>query len=141
MKFKVGDKVRVKSIGWYNSKKKDYGFTINDILFDNEMSEYCGRLAAIEKLGESYYKIDIDNGEWFWYDWMLEDGFEVQKDKDLIPNVLNAESLEEKRFHAACSAMNGILSTEYSKTIPNDKIVQMSYMLADEILKQGGFTE
>ena len=94
MKYKVGDKVKIKSLEWYNRKALDYGFTINDILFDHKMSEYCGRLAVIEKLGAAYYKIDIDNGEWFWYDWMLEDEFEVQKDKDLIPNVLNAESLE-----------------------------------------------
>lgn len=41
-----------------------------------------------------------------------------------------------KRFYAACCAMQGILSTEYSKYIPNDKIIKMSYLLADELLKQ-----
>ena len=129
MKYKVGDKVRVKSFEWYNSKKLDYGYTIDDVTFDNQMSEYCGRLAIIEKLGIAYYRIDIDNGELYWYDWMLEDE----------PTV--SDQLKEKRFQAACSAMNGILSTEYSRPIPNDKIVQMSYMLADELLKQGGYTE
>ena len=41
-----------------------------------------------------------------------------------------------KRFYAACCAMQVILSTEYSKYIPNDKIIKMSYLLADELLKQ-----
>ena len=95
------------------------------------MSEYCGKIATIMSMGSDndLYIIDIDKGKWCWYDWMLED---VQTVSD---------QLKEKRFQAACSAMNGILSTEYSKPIPNDKIVQMSYMLADELLKQGGFTE
>ena len=45
MKYKVGDKVKIKSLEWYNRKALDYGFTINDILFYHEMSEYCGRYA------------------------------------------------------------------------------------------------
>ena len=49
--------------------------------------------------------------------------------------------INKQRFHAACCAMQGILSTEYSKDIPNDKIIKMSYLLADELIKQGGFTE
>lgn len=142
MKYKVGDIVKIKSFLWYNENYPDCGgFMRNSVFFSKEMSHYCGEIATITKCNGVCYKIDVDGGDWSWHDWMLEDGFEVQKGKDIIPNVLKAESLEEKRFHAACSAMNGILSTEYSKTIPNDKIVQMSYMLADEILKQGGFTE
>lgn len=43
----------------------------------------------------------------------------------------------KKRFKAACFAMQGILSTEYSKDISNNLIVKMAYMLADELLKQG----
>ena len=143
MKYKVGDKVRVKSFEWYNSKKLDYGFTIDDVTFDHQMSEYCGRLAIIEKLGIAYYRIDIDNGELYWYDWMFEDGFEVQKGKDLIPNVLNAESLEEKRFYAACCAMQGIISGIISgvglNQIDYPSIAKESYSLADEMLEQGGF--
>ena len=145
MKYKVGDKVRVKSFEWYNSKKLDYGFTIDDVTFDNQMSEYCGRLAIIEKLGIAYYRIDIDNGELYWYDWMLEDEFEVQKDKDLISNVLNTESLEEKRFHAACCAMQGIVSglmqSEEWHGWTDKYIAERAYSLADELLKQGGFTK
>ena len=143
MKYKIGDKVRVKSLEWYNSKKSDYGFTIDDVTFDHQMSIYCGRLAIIEKLGISYYRIDIDNGELYWYDWMFEDGFEVQKGKDLIPNVLNAESLEEKRFYAACCAMQGIISGIISgvglNQIDYPSIAKESYSLADEMLEQGGF--
>ena len=129
MKYKVGDKVRIKSLEWYNENNLENGFEIDDVRFDPDMCKYCGKNAIITVESKVYYKLSIDSGEWFWYDWMLEDE----------PTV--SEQLKEKRFHAACSAMNGILSTEYSKPIPNDKIIQMSYMLADELLKQGGFTE
>ena len=67
------------------------------------------------------------------------------KDKDLIPNVLNAESLADKRFHAACYAMNGIVSglmqSEEWHGWAEKYIAERAYLLADELLKQGGFTE
>lgn len=132
MKYKIGDTVKIKSLEWYNNNRDGYSSLIqNEIRFTYPMSKYCGKIATIMSMGSDndLYIIDIDKGKWCWYDWMLED----------IQTV--SDQLKEKRFHAACSAMNGILSTEYSKPIPNDKIIQMSYMLADELLKQGGFTE
>ena len=131
MKYKVGDKVRVKSLEWYNafSNNGDKYIRHDRAWFTKEMSEYCGKTALVIGVYNDSYDLDIDNKEWGWYDWMLEDE----------PSV--SVQLKEKRFHAACSAMNGILSTEYSKPIPNDKIIQMSYMLADELLKQGCYTE
>ena len=132
MKYKVGDKVKIKSLEWYNQNKDSYGdIYLNDygISFIKEMSVFCGKEATVVFDLGGEYQIDIDNKKWSWKDWMLED------------EPTSSDHLKEKRFQAACSAMNGILSTEYSKPIPNDKIVQMSYMLADELLKQGGFTE
>lgn len=131
MKYKVGDKVRVKSLEWYNafSNNGDKYIRHDRAWFTKEMAEYCGKTAIVIGIYNDSYDLDIDNKEWGWYDWMLEDE----------PTV--SDQLKEKRFQAACSAMNGILSTEYSKLIPNDKIIQMSYMLADELLKQGSFTE
>ena len=131
MKYKVGDKVRVKSLEWYKSMDKDSFGAVGgeDIKFIADMVRYCGKDAIVVGCYTNSYELDIDEGDWSWYDWMLEDE----------PTI--SEKLKEKRFHAACCAMNGILSTEYSKPIPNDKIVQMSYMLADELLKHGGFTE
>ena len=76
MKYKVGDKVKVKSLEWYNSKKEyEDGFFVGRVRFDKDMSNYCGKTAVITKANENslYYKIDIDRGSWFWYDWMFED--------------------------------------------------------------------
>ena len=41
-----------------------------------------------------------------------------------------------KRFYAACAAMQGILSADYSQNISNETLIKQSYMLADELLKQ-----
>lgn len=144
MKYKVGDKVRVKSLEWYNQNKdSDGNIYLNDfgIPFIKEKSVFCGRKAVIASIFGEEYKIDIDKNRWYWKAWMLEDDLLNEADSDSAELKNNIEVLKEKRFQAACSAMNGILSTEYSKPIPNDKIVQMSYMLADELLKQGGYTE
>ena len=48
MKYKVGDKVRIKSIDWYNENKDDDGFVIcGDKVFDDYMSVFCGSVVTI----------------------------------------------------------------------------------------------
>ena len=133
MKYKVGDKVRVKSLEWYNENNIENGFEIDDVSFDPDMCKYCGKTAIITAESKGYYKLSIDSGEWFWYDWMLEDE----------PTV--SEQFKEKRFQAACSAMNGIVSglmqSEEWHGWTDEYIAERAYSLADELLKQGGLNE
>ena len=42
MKYKVGDKVRIKSLEWYNENNIGNGFEIDDVRFDPDMCKYCG---------------------------------------------------------------------------------------------------
>ena len=53
--------------------------------------------------------------------------------------------ISKQRFHAACCAMQGIVSGIIRgvglNQIDYPSIVKESYLLADELLKQGGFTE
>ena len=64
MKYKVGDKVRIKSLDWYNENKTPHG----DIWFDNAVfvggqSLYCGCELTIRlATDDSYYVIEND----FW---------------------------------------------------------------------------
>ena len=69
MKYKVGDKVRIKS-----SDKIKYNFPIY-VQFANEMYEYCGKVATIERVDDynSAYDIDLDNGKFYWTDEMFID--------------------------------------------------------------------
>ena len=135
MKYKVGDKVKIKSLEWYNAFSNNWKEYIrNDrAWFTKEMAEYCGKTAIVIGIYNDSYDLDIDNKEWGWYDWMLED-------ETTVP-----DQLKEKRFHAACSAMNGIVSglmqSDEWHGWTDKYIAERAYLLADELLKQGGFNE
>lgn len=85
MKFKVGDRVRVKSLDWYEKSEKDLVGSIrpdvSKIGFSSEMTESCGKVLIIKRIrpdkdrGNHYHTKD-EFGEdvlWNWCDWMLED--------------------------------------------------------------------
>ena len=52
LKFKVGDKVRIKSIDWYNKNKNNNGdiksIDRGYVYFTRSMSQYCGKVAVEE---------------------------------------------------------------------------------------------
>lgn len=78
MKYKIGDKVVIKSLDWYNDNKDSNGevYNHNPYMFIDCMKKYCGKEATIVSIQHgcySYYKIDIDNQEWLWIDFMFED--------------------------------------------------------------------
>ena len=48
MKYKVGDKVKIKSLDWYNQNKDKNGFVhCGNKIFDNYMSVFCGSVVTI----------------------------------------------------------------------------------------------
>lgn len=71
MKYKVGDRVKIKSLDWYNENKTIHG----DIWFDNVVfvggqSLYCGCELTIRLVtDDSYYVIEND---YYWTDEMIE---------------------------------------------------------------------
>ncbi len=81
MKFKVGDKVRVRQ---WKAMKREFGvdgsnrIEIPCFYFVPEMAKYCGKSVTIDSvvIDESYttcYKIVEDNGVFSWTDDMFED--------------------------------------------------------------------
>ncbi len=78
MKYKVGDKVRIKSLDWYNTNKNSYGVVEVPKNFISEMSEYCSKDAIIVRVYDDHYCINIDNSGYVWTDEMFED-MEVHK--------------------------------------------------------------
>ena len=79
MKYKIGDKVRVKSLDWYEKNKNYEGdvclraFTDSSYNFTNTMSEWCGKVVTILSVDNKYYDIVEDSCEWYWTDEMFED--------------------------------------------------------------------
>lgn len=78
-KFKVGDKVRVKSLEWYQCYRDDDNEKLS---FVSKMSEFCGKIVTIENIVHSSYYIVKENNtklKYLWEDYMFED-----EDKDKI---------------------------------------------------------
>ena len=50
MKYKIGDKVRIKSADWYIDNKNNYGNIefADGYVFTLSMSKYCGKILTIE---------------------------------------------------------------------------------------------
>lgn len=84
MKYKVGDKVRIKSKDWYEKNKEEDGYvTLSQRFFNEDMCMYCGKIATIEEIstwnGYIRYQIDIDNCHFFWDDEMFEEDFDFKQ--------------------------------------------------------------
>ena len=86
MKYKVGDKVNVKSIDWYNENKDGDGFVhCGDKFFDNYMSIFCGSVVTI---GGEYlycgYDVREDIHCRIWTDEMFEGIADVEPHEKMV---------------------------------------------------------
>ncbi len=74
MKYKVGDKVRVRS--WEDMEREfgldEFGDINTEIWFAPPMKEYCGKVVEISEIVGNYYKIRKDKELWSFTDEMLE---------------------------------------------------------------------
>ena len=78
MKRKLGDKIKIRSLEWYN-ENKDGGEKVNagSQSFVKDMSKYCGMQATITSVYDYYYLIDIDKSQWSWTDEMFEEQLDI----------------------------------------------------------------
>lgn len=86
MRYKKGDKVRVKSLDWYNANKNPEDAIIFEgfNIFDESMSEFCGKVVTIEHCNtkHNYYDIEEDGKVNYWTDEMFEGlAIEVPQEK------------------------------------------------------------
>lgn len=75
MKYKVGDKVRVKSLDWYIKNKNKAGNILDKYQsFVEDMSHFCGKIVTISYVTStgSYY-LEEDKFKYNWEDWMFEE--------------------------------------------------------------------
>lgn len=90
MKYNVGDKVRIKSIDWYN-QNKDSGKRValkNDYYFSKEMTRFCDAILTIEGICESqnFSHYSMKEVGYAWTDEMFEGLAEEEQD-----NILHTE--------------------------------------------------
>ena len=52
-KYKIGDRVRIKSLDWYNENKDEYGdIDCGNVVFLKSMQRFCGRIVTIIDVNE-----------------------------------------------------------------------------------------
>lgn len=72
-KYKVGDKVVVKSLEWYNRHKDRLGNVNVPQCFVFSMSKYCGKVMTICRVFDgASYRVVEDEGSYAWSDEMFE---------------------------------------------------------------------
>ena len=98
MKYKVGDRVKIKSLDWYNENKDDNGnININGLFSFNGVNKHlCGTIMTIrETFGKSYM---VKENDAFWTDEMIE-GLAKEGTIDLTSIVM--QTVEEKTIQNA----------------------------------------
>ena len=72
MRYNVGDKVRIKSLDWYNENKDEYGYIdCGSRAFFTKMSNWCGKIATIKEICKTncYH---LEEYDFDWTDEMIE---------------------------------------------------------------------
>lgn len=133
LKYKVGDKVRVKSLEWYNENKNFEGNVYTEentgIYFSEFMSNLCGKIVQIEKVNGdySYY---VNGSSLFWQDWMFEPVTE-EKQEDI-----QEEKKEEKRNKIVEASLQPITKEEAKKLLIGTKFFCTDYAETDRLQKK-----
>ena len=75
MKYKVGDKVRIKGLDWYyENRDKIDQVDCGNVCFVRNMATLCGKIVTISSILPTLeaYRIEEDDGEFNWTDEMIE---------------------------------------------------------------------
>lgn len=126
MKYKNGDKVKVKSIEWYNKNKRGpFGDVWNTPrIFTQEMSKYCGKVLTIESVSEDFKDYQVkETDKYFWTDDMFEDD-------DLEFQRAVAKTVDE------CSWGVDDEIDVYEETDPTEKLVDGSVEFGKNVMRK-----
>jgi hypothetical protein len=117
MKYKVGDKVRVKSLEWYNDNKNESGNIKGGIPFIKEMTIYCSQVLTISEISGNGYHTRESGCQIYWNDDMFE---------GLVESELNEPQDNEQSFKA-------VDDVDYVKPVVFENIVFPNENYADKV--------
>ncbi len=85
MNYKVGDRVKIKSLDWYNEHKDETDDIecSNNIWFYREMSKFCGKVMTISHVRADHYTM-VEDLVGYWTDEMIECKVEEECPQDFI---------------------------------------------------------
>ena len=134
MKYKVGDKVIIKNLDWYNQNKDEddnvplIESTNSYYNFIKVMRGLCGKVMTISNVNSDYYDMVEDAGEYFWTDEMIERL--VERDGKTYPyKIGDRVVLKGKNRCATITDLkyNSSGNLSYYINIDNDKDNSISY--------------
>lgn len=97
MRFKVGDRVQIKSIDWYNENKDEDGeVACGEFYFLENMKKFCSEILTIqEDVDDGYLMLEDDHG-YVWTDEMIE-GLAKESD-DFEKMYMESEKRYEEEY-------------------------------------------
>jgi hypothetical protein len=101
LKHKEGDKIRVATRKWIDAQEKTAAGDIRSpggCGFTRMMFCCAGKTATIVEAVAEEYKLDIDEGVYFWEDWMFDPDYDPYAElsaRDAIEALLNGETLSD----------------------------------------------
>lgn len=83
MNYKAGDRVKIKSLGWYNKNKDQEGnVSCGEQTFVDAMAKFCGKELTITHCLNGAYLMKEDAGGFLWTDKMIERYADIRKERD-----------------------------------------------------------
>ena len=127
MKYKVGDRVRIKSLDWYDKNKNEFGnVPLGQFSFNCCNTHLCGTILTISRVLSDYYLIEENDA--YWTDDMIE-GLVGENPNANMPredfNIIQARQISN-------TAYNG--NELYDKGIACGKIFVLPEEMRDERL-------
>ena len=95
MKYKVGDKVRIKSLDWYNETKGMYDkVDCGNVSFTPDMVIYCGDILTVRDINEEFSYYLMERNPYAFKDEMIE-GL-VEEESDITPKFKVGDKIKLK---------------------------------------------
>lgn len=135
MKYKVGDKVRIKSKEWWDAQPKDVDgdVTCNKECFTRCMAEYCGKVATISHIDDVTY--NLKEFDYYWTDEMFDDSYNPEKttlSEEMIKDI--AEVVKKHNLGVSISEKDGNLIIAPLKVDEEEDLpIDTPVMVSDEI--------
>lgn len=135
MKYKVGDKVRVKSKEWWNAQPKNESGSVKcgAETFNEFMASMCGKVVEISDVSEETYF--IKEYGYNWTDEMFDDSYTPEKSilsEELIKDI--AEVVKKHNLGISISENDGKLIIEPLKVDKEEDLpIDTPVMVADKL--------
>lgn len=130
MKYKIGDKVKIKSLDWYNDNRDYYGnVECGFYYFIEEMTKYCGETLTIGEIYRNYYELQEDEN-FIWTDDMFDSNIETPDD---VESKTTSEQMVSLKM--ICEYLDKELYTSYD-LLGNIQTVSKNAVSKEDFIKK-----